>query len=74
MHDRSEGCQKLSTLLFLLTLAWVPGQRGHSGNVLARAGDSTVLVGLEPLCGLRRTPIKNCINQWMLDKSQGMVE
>lgn len=59
----------------MITLAWVPGHEGHIGNEEASslAGASKALFGLEPLCGLTRTSIKDRVNQWMLHKSR-MVE
>lgn len=56
-----------------VTLAWVPGHKGHKGNEkadeLAREGASKALIGPEPFCGVAKPCIRAAINEWVQNKS-----
>ena len=57
-----------------VTLAWVPGHKGHQGNEkadeLARQGSSMAFVGPEPFCGIAKAVVRQAINKWMELKSR----
>ena len=56
-----------------VTLAWVPGHKGHKGNEkadeLAKEGASKALIGPEPFCGVAKPCIRSSINDWLQNKS-----